>query len=651
MRLQPSYLLLLACCANALSAQEVVLQKVGLVEQSDTQGANRSIDAEYLEKTQAKDFKDVLRNESSINISGGGSKGTQKIFLRGIESTNLSVTLDGASQGVNMSQHRSNMSGIEADLLKRVDVKTTANAEKGKGALGGSIAMTTKDAQDLVLGDESVGAIVRAQHTSADETNKGSVTLYGVYDTYGIYANISGQNGGNYKTGADGEEVLGTEQEDRDYFIKFSMVDNNNHSLRIGVGRHTRDGLVEDDKAAPVDEAAEAIRSLSLLTRDTITAEYTYKPQNPLVNFALNVYKNTIQEETTANDPSKSTYGDVTSNKREDFGGKIKNTFSVNIAATQNSFILGMDYSKEEGSTTGKNVISSAKNIGFFTQNATNIEMFTLNYGARADKYESVFGPQTISGTEISPNVGFELQVTETLNLFANYAQATRATGIIPISWMTNMGTTTWTYNDIKPETSKQKEAGLAYKKVNLFNSGDTLKLSFTLFETLIEDMIAQQGGQQGKPVTAIYNSDDALKTKGYEMRASWENEQFYTSLNYTHADTTSGNEDLVAGVGNRRGAASGDKFVWYSDYLITESLSFGYNLTALNGISYSNGTSKAGYAVHDVTLQWQALFIDGLTLSLAINNITDKEYTDQTTARDFKEPGRDYRASLRYQF
>ena len=43
---------------------------------------------------------------------------TQRIYVRGLESSTLNVSLDGAKQGKNMFQHFGNELGVNPDLLK-----------------------------------------------------------------------------------------------------------------------------------------------------------------------------------------------------------------------------------------------------------------------------------------------------------------------------------------------------------------------------------------------------------------------------------------------------------------------------------------------------------------------------------------------------
>jgi len=103
------------------------------------------VDLNATEQHQANSIFDLFKNNASIDVAGGGSSNAKRIYVRGVESSTLNITLDGAAQGKNIFQHRGNELGINPDILKVVNVKTAPDASKGS-ALGGSVEMSTKDA-------------------------------------------------------------------------------------------------------------------------------------------------------------------------------------------------------------------------------------------------------------------------------------------------------------------------------------------------------------------------------------------------------------------------------------------------------------------------------------------------------------------------
>ncbi|MFY9082465.1 TonB-dependent receptor plug domain-containing protein, partial [Aliarcobacter butzleri] len=157
-----------------LFAQTTVLNEIEIKEKKELKTNSMNIDLEKTEQEQANSFKEIFKNNSSIEI-GGGAINVQRIYLRGIESSNLNISLDGAKQGKNMFQHRSNELGINPDLLKIVDIKTAPDATKNS-ALGGSIEMSTKDAQDFVKGNKNYGSIFKTGYNTNAKQKYGNAT-------------------------------------------------------------------------------------------------------------------------------------------------------------------------------------------------------------------------------------------------------------------------------------------------------------------------------------------------------------------------------------------------------------------------------------------------------------------------------------------
>ena len=198
--MKKKYLALSIVLPYYLFAQTTVLDDVNVTEKVEKATPSIKIDLEKKEQAQVNSFFDLFKKESSLEV-GGGAINVQRVYIRGIESSNLNITLDGAKQGKNMFQHRGNELGINPDLLKTVDVKTRGDASKSS-ALAGSIEMTTKDAQDFIKGDKTKGVILKAGYNSNANTKLASMTTYENFDkNFGMYASVSGTNSNNYKDG------------------------------------------------------------------------------------------------------------------------------------------------------------------------------------------------------------------------------------------------------------------------------------------------------------------------------------------------------------------------------------------------------------------------------------------------------------------
>lgn len=669
----------ISCCSLA-AENTIKLDEVSIIESSQI-NSDTSVNLDRAKKAQAKDLKNIFKDESSISIGNGKSKSTQRLYLRGIESTNLNITLDGTSQGANMFQHRGNIPQVNVDILKSVNVQTMGNAEKGKGALGGSISMTSKDAQDFAKDGKDVGGIISTSYSTIDNMKTGAFTVYGIFDKYyGIYLNTSEYDSDDYKTGGNAGTVLGTASKNKNYFFKFSMLEKDSHSLRISASKNNSEGLEGDDKGAPASSIYLNERDYIDLEQDSFTGEYRFNPDNSLIDITTNIYKTNIKEQSKAYSD-----GSISGYEKQTIGGKIKNRLLIDTENISNEFILGIDFSKDESNRNGgtpdyysnkgnpvqaRFITIESKNLGIFSQNTSYIDKLAIHYGARLDKYDLDIGDlQSIKGSEISSNIGFSYKLTPSLDIFANYSENSRATGIVPIGFLTHVADKTYFAkgltndavwgNNIKPESSKRKELGIYFDDSNLFIEKDNTKLSFTYFDTKIEDLIeVYAGGRRGLAITGLKNSEDLVQTKGFEIKTSWQNEKWYTSLNYINAETTVNGIVEKVHLANRIAAPTGDKIVWYTNYQILSNLSLGYTLNAIDGIDYDDGKSMAGYTTHSMNINWEPINVKGLSLSFAVNNLTDKKYEDQSSTYyedssrvKFYEPGRDFKFSLEYSF
>ena len=612
-----------------------------------------TVPVDRLQRNLATDMADIFKDEPSV-VVGGGTRNSQRIYVRGIEASNLNVTIDGAVQGRNLFQHRGAIGGMDPDLLKSVEVATGPSALNGAGALGGSIRMETVDAQDMLSDGKLAGAKLEVGASSADDGYRGSTSVYGAYDGLGLLGYVSGTNFEDYRDG-NGNSVHGSEGRDRDYFLKFSMLDKADHQLRISAQENENSGLYRWGAGdGAYDETAELNYQKS--ERQTFTLDHRYHPKdNPWVDWNFNTFMNALSLENVDQN---------TLTESEGWGADLKNTASFELGITRHQLTIGGDYYAEEGTheSDGQQVGTDNQvgNLGFYLQERMNLGPVLLTLGARFDDFETDFGPTTVSGEEISPSAGLEIALGHGFTAFGGYGESVRSTGIIPVEWL-SATTDNPTFNQqegvdsygksFEPETSTQYEGGLRFGHEGLLLGGDSLDIQVTYFETEIENLIVQVGGSRGLPVSGFYN-DDPVTSKGWEARATWHFNGFKTSLGYTHARTEDEDGKLIS-VSRRKGASTGDRFVWDSFCLIQGRFGLGYTLEAVAGID-EDDIDRCGYVLHHVQAQWQSV-IPNLDVTLAVRNLFDQYYSEQTTVGDdgtaIAEAGRDVRVSVSYRF
>lgn len=612
------------------------------------------ISLEQVHRNLASDVSDLFDGTPSVVVSGGGQN-AQRIYLRGIESTNLNMTIDGARQGRALFQHRGSVGGLDPSMLKQVEVQTMGSADQGPGALGGSIRFETLDAQDLLQPGKTSGARLKTGYAGVDDTIQGSAEAYALLKKhFGLLAHISGANRENYENG-NGKEVLNTAGDDRDYLFKVSMLDWADHSLRLSAQKNTASGAANwGGQGSDMGEASDTENAVYQETKRTsCTLDHRYAPKgSPLIDWRFNLYSNDNSlENIDAGNTVDST----------EYGGSVKNTFFFELGATRHHLTAAMDYFKEDGSydEESEEISNGSKNFGLGLQEQMNLGRFGLSIGARFDDYSSDYGTETVSGDDISPNINGEIEIITGLSVFGGYSEAVRGSSIIPIGWLSlieddvsiNNG------NPVEPEESNTRQAGVRYAASGLFLPQDHVKAEVTYFNTRLTNTIeVESGGRMGRPITAIYNNPDTLTSKGYEVNLTWAIKQFRTRLAFSSFETEDG-EGNPAGIIRRKTAASGDQLIWDLKWNPEPNLTFGYTLTYVADLTKvpDGDNARPGYVLHAIQASWQPEAINGVTLSLAVDNLFDKDYCNQTSIEGddgaISEPGRDIRLAVTYQF
>ncbi|MEE3131891.1 MAG: TonB-dependent receptor [Pseudomonadota bacterium] len=638
---------------------------------------NLSITAEDIEQFQANDLADVFRESPSVSV--GGSVGVaQKIFIRGLEDAYLNVTVDGAQQTSTLFHHIGRVT-LDPDLLKQIDVQAGAGeATSGPGAIGGSIRFKTKDAQDLLRGDEQFGGRVKASYFS-NEGTRYSGSFYGkLSDSWGLLGYYSTVDRDNFEDG-DGNEVLGTAADQDLMFLKASGYIADNQYLSISAEQRDEEGEFSARPNWVVLEGAPLYPSEA--ERDTYVANYRFD------HSAL------VFLEATAYQTSSSFRGgrfDFLSDI-DTYGFDIRNTTDI----SNHVFTYGIDYRKDEvESGPGVGPVQNAEEgsvMGIYAQAHSNITPeLLLSYGVRYDDFDfqqqilidDYYGtpvtdePSGLDDNELSFNVGLEYQLTEAWTLGLGYAEAARGKqigdGFTLDEYLYDGEDVPVVASDVVPETVTNIEASIEY-------SANNLNARLSAYESTIDDVLFS--GYQGN---SVFNNIGDLESSGVEFNLAyrWDSVDVYFGFSSVDVELMP-REDLYSvpynsidingyefvGLGNSRG----DTWVLGADYTVTADISVGFNITMVDDINIDtlhqaleNGwtdslysLNKADYTLVDIYGEWEVT--NDLRLNLAVTNLFDEAYIDHSSVGDYsevfpsvigpQEAGRDIRLSVTYDF
>lgn len=651
-RLFSKTLLALAVSQAALSglamAEDTALDELKIEGRAITE-LDQAVSSEDIENSQASSLEDLFRNKSEVSAGGAINSG-QKIYVRNLGEDSLNITIDGAEQPIALFHHAGRIS-IEPELLKSVEVEAgAANATSGPGALGGSVRFVTKDASDLLDDDQNIGALLKSTYNSNGDGLKNSATVYGRTESGKVEGMIHLTSGShdNYEDGG-GNELAGSEQDEQLGFakVKVQLTDEQSLTLSYENMEQTGDILYRPEW---IESSSNYLRDTET-QRKTTTLNYRFiDKDSDLIDTKVTLYQ-------TQNQLYQNSDGNYTDANIKTFGLNVSNTSIIN----NHEIVYGINYRDDESymhdlySGSHSYYDESGKVSGVYIQDDIELNSTTLSFGARYDYYELKDVNDTeFSAGGLSPNIGAIYHLSDTLDLHANYAQALRGPEIKDVYAI-------WNYTNLSSldvETSHNIEVGATYRK-------NQLEAGIGVYQSIIDDPI-------GLVATRTYdNLEDSIETTGLYLDITYRFEKLIAGLHFHTAESLAGDDFVSRYEYGSTAANIGDTLVLSLDYEMSDTFQAGWSAEFVKGMydleSYIDlydtniEYDKPGYAVHNIYAKWLPLGDDQLTVSLAINNLFDKEYLSHAAVDDWTDTwsnisgqnaaGRDIRLSAAYKF
>ncbi len=206
------------------------------------------IERKELQQRQSNQVNDLFRTRADINVAGGGLM-AQKIYVRGMESRLLRVTIDGAAQNGNIFHHDAN-TVIDPGMLKEIEViKGAANASAGPGAIAGKMAMETIGANDFLRKGQTYGGSASASFYTNFGMRFNTIAAYRA-EKWDILGYFTHQNIFYYRDATNlmknlfnptydlsnpfaSDKVIGSPSEQNNVLLKFNAYFNDKDSLTI----------------------------------------------------------------------------------------------------------------------------------------------------------------------------------------------------------------------------------------------------------------------------------------------------------------------------------------------------------------------------------------------------------------------------------
>ena len=629
---------------------------------------------DYTPAQQASHLSDFLNVVPGVTI-GGTSSVNQRIRIRGLEDSNLKVTIDGARQEGKLFYHMGDIT-IDPDLLKQADVAVGNNSVTlGNDALGGAVAFKTVDAADLLKPGQKIGAKLKAGYASNNDELLTSATVFGAPSDnvdllayYGKRDTSSGEDG-------EGRELF-EDSESESFLLKAGAYVGNDHHVGASFSRTEKEGIFPfrpDFPSLPNDGGPNVIPQK--VKRDTYTLDYKFNPASSLVDVDTTVYQTETQ--ILRDNGVENVSGYDWDAKVKTTGAKIENTSVIDATSGRHKLIAGLEhYKKQSDFYTAKDRSTklpasgedSAKNTSVYLEDQWQMGKFSLTPGVRYDRYEA---PDFVAAGKTYDNVVGALaasyEIAPSTQVFASYTQLFNGPDLSQ-SIFNRDGVGTVVNNDLKAEEGDNTEVGIVTTLRDLTTANDSLQLSGKYFETNIENYIEfirsglacaenPEKGCQG-----AINKDEDYKIKGVELAADYKMNNFSMGLSYAHARSKGKDTGKTIYSQTGTGSDTGDKYMVNLAYQPTDTTELGWRSTYVAAVTLDTAEkgefTKPSYDVHDIFMSYLPAQVEGLKATVGVYNIFDETYASHASrfdplkdnSTDF-EPGRNIKASLTYQF
>ncbi|MGJ3259205.1 MAG: TonB-dependent receptor domain-containing protein [Rhodospirillales bacterium] len=622
----------------------ILLAPIAIDAKADVITGGVQLNSEDFDRQNPQTTRDLFRQEPGVTI-GSPTPISQKIYVNGIEDTNLNVDIDGARQA-NKPYHHIGTTIIGPGMFKSVKIESgVAPADAGPRALAGSISLETKDGRDFVSPGERFGGFAKLgynQNTEAFSEQAAGAMRVGGYD-----AVIYGQKhqGRDHQDG-DGNPVEGTRPDNTNFIAKVGYTRPDGYRVKVSGTRYddvsVRDGRMNFNVTPNLGVA------LTDYSRQQLT--FSFGDETPTDMWDPKLSLSRTFTHLTA-DFSNNTY---ISAWIESYNGKASNTITTKYGKITSGFDFFVDTGTGASDVTGGGITRRGlrftereHDYGLFTQaRLSPIDDLRTSFGGRVDYHRLEGNDDTVlNNVGPSGNVNVEYDVT---NNVMGYAGVSTVSGGVPMTEVGIMGTY-YDYTDVDPSRSYNGKIGANMNFGNFTVDGHIFRTRIDNAHNLTTTTrkTAYNVETEGGNLTVRYDYDDGFVRAGYSK----------TKFRVDSDVIGSGSESYL-------GVLLGDAINFEAHH---EFPSLGVRVGTTNEFVFENddtqelvGESLNSYLVSNIYAEYVPDFANGLTLRADVRNLFDKMYVDRANigqystsaaVTSFYEPGRTFLVSAKMEF
>ena len=664
---------------------------------------------EQIQGLQPKRLADIFYNVPGVSFQDRGDDPATAINIRGLQDFGrVAVVVDGARQNYQRTGHNANGSFfLDPELIGGVDVVRgpTANIY-GSGAIGGVVSFRTKDINDVLRPGERWGVDMTGSYGTNKDRGLGSI-FGGVRATPNVDV-VGGavyRTQSNYKDGA-GTEIGNTGNDIAGGLMKLTVRPAEGHEIKFGGVFQDYQYSIGQQNRGPTTTSAPlaAIAGTPVYASDaknytgTITWKYS-RPDDMWFDWNASVYGNRTDNDQVKTYNNRITtgggvcslanpgnnisgcVGDRRGYVLDTVGIDVNNTTRFHVGDWRNALTYGFDAFQDEVNTSdsrGNSNITTPSGqrtvSGGFVQLKNNYSTWLEVVSAiRYDRYDLDSASVSSGGDRFSPKVTVGVTPVAGFTPYVSYAEGYRAPSITEtliagehatgggpplfpcpggtiglFCFLPNPG--------LRPEVSKNKEAGLNLKYDGIFSAADSFRGKFNVFRNDVDDYIDLVGST---PIPAIlipapglfsqfyqYQNIAHARIEGFEAETLYDAGTWFVGVagHLIRGTNTQTNVGLSTITPRKVTTTAGVRLLDRTLILSAQWSSFGAN----NDLPAGYLPSTA-YELVNLYLTWQAT--KDITFTASVDNLLNQYYrpyaipggsTDGTTQNDvlFSSPG-----------
>lgn len=579
---------------------------------------------------------DVLRSMPGVAVQRVADSTGAAVNIRGLKDFGrVAVTIDGARQNFQTSGH--SLEGgaffLEPEFLDTATVVRGPVANVyGSGAIGGVVSFVTKRPTTFLKGNESWALESFSQYDTNNGYALGLTGAQRFTDSVSALASVTFRNNWKYNDG-NGDEIFNSANDILSGMVKTEIDPGNGHSLTLSAITNNNDFRSGNPSSTNYDNS---------VSDNTVAASYRYQsPDNNWLDLSTSAYWTSTDLDQTYLTGTNA--GSERNFRIDTIGLDANNTSRFEAGGFDHALTVGFDIFQDTVDVTdpaGTGALFTPNGerrvLGGFVQNAVGYGDWLDVVGAlRFDSYELDGGGFSSSGQRVSPKITvglspFEGKLLDGLQLYSTYAEGYRAPSVTET--LIN-GTHPSPAFDIlanpnlKPETAHTIEAGINYKRDDLFTSGDKFRLKAAVFRNDVDDFI-DMTCVSGPPCASWpipdqqYQNVDNARIEGVELEANYDAGWVFVGLAGQHQRGTDRD------TGEALDTIPADKLVTTVGFRqFDDKATFGVQWETV-APQKNVSSSQASKAHNLVNLFATYQPREDLTFGLNVDNLLDQQYT-----------------------